>query len=116
MQFIIGVFNGSSLLTTQNLTQCRAIIDKHVVQNGLYIVNRTKEGDIYVALTTVFDITYHLYDINTHCYYGVLDGVDTLIKVRNAYTNPRNLIDNLVYNFGHIFDALRDGINWLKYG
>jgi len=63
--------------------------------------------------TTVIDMTYHIHTVNVNCYYGVLDGVWAIVDLKERFMDPRNLIDNLVYNFGHIFDATRDGVLWM---
>ena len=77
------------------------------------------EEDTFINIYNVFDqlllitkITQNLHPIAFHCWAAgenVWDHFYDIIAEQNGY-NPKNYIMNSVYNFGHIFDNIRDVI------
>jgi hypothetical protein len=100
---------------------CDKLLAEDFVTNAEDIVNMTgtivETEDFFENVYNVFDdlllvtkITQKLHPIAFHCWYA---GEHTykhfydVIVLDNGY-NPKNYILNVVYNFGHIFDAIRD--------
>jgi hypothetical protein len=67
----------------------------------------TKGVQIFKILRLVFDITYNTNIIAETCYKGLTEG--TLSVTRRAESlNTKQLINNIVFNFGRVFDSIRD--------
>ncbi len=91
-------------------------VDEHVIDNIYLIVNLTLEIDIYTMLERVIDITYHAHELAYTCYWSVKEAVLDVYETREMYLDPKRILVNTVYNFGHIFDAVRDMVLWFQNG
>ena len=123
LNFTMGFLNGTQITKDHTVKKCEMIIQDNFITNAEDIVNMTSviinEEDIFVNIYNVFDqlllvtkITKNLHPIAFHCWGAgehVYGHFYRIIVEENGY-NPKNYIMNTVYNFGHIFDNIRDVI------
>lgn len=103
------------------MQQCDNYVAVRAVQNVEKLINTTgmifDAPDFYKGVYLVFDwaliltkITSMLHPIAFYCWNGSEHTVNTfayIIKVKNGYTLKPYMM-NTIYNFGHIFDSLKD--------
>mmetsp|Transcript_13315 Transcript_13315/g.22619 ORF Transcript_13315/g.22619 Transcript_13315/m.22619 type:complete len:163 (-) Transcript_13315:88-576(-) len=109
------------MLKNEKVYVCDRLVAYDLVSNAEQIMNKT--GSITQASSSVestyefFDllllitkITQKLHPISLNCWDASVITYDYFydILVEQNGLNPKNYIMNSVYNFGHIFDALRD--------
>ena len=122
--FFRGYFIGSQIKDDQYINQCDKLLVKNLVNETLRLQNLTltifEQEDVFESIFYVFDvfllgtkIISQLHPIAFNCYNAgevtYLQYYNVLVE-ENGY-NPKNYLMNSIYNFGHIFDALRDA--WL---
>lgn len=109
MGFMRGYWNGTRTLVTNNMTKCENLVVTKWDQGASKLVNNTLDGNLFNAGWNLLDMIYNIHPITLSCYVGNKEGFWGLV----AYTYqlyPSAVIDNVVYNFGNIFDAFRDTI------
>lgn len=57
-----------------------------------------------------YDITYHVQDMTYSCYAALFEGYDQLLGYGDFVTNPSYLLTNLIYNFGLMYNSVKDVI------
>jgi len=67
-------------------------------------------------LEAALQVTYHAYDVSRICYYGFSNAYSAVVSQREAYTDPKNLMSNIIMHFGAIWDSVRDTIEWIING
>jgi hypothetical protein len=106
---------------------CENLVEIDFIENAEQIVNLTGviliTEDSYENIYNLFDnallvakITQQLHPIAFHCWGAGEDVYShfwSIIAEENGY-NPKNYIMNSVYNFGHIFDNLRDVVMYFN--
>ncbi len=65
---------------------------------------------ILVSFDTMIDITYNLYGVTYNCYYGSQEAVAQLLLYGDFVNNPSYITYNLVYNFGLMYNSIKDVI------
>jgi len=78
------------------------------------MVNRTREGDAFAVGWILLDMIYNIDNITVSCGIGIMETADGIQKLA-ALQYPSSVIDNFVFNFGDIFDALRNTILYLTH-
>jgi hypothetical protein len=120
-EFFTGFLNGTQILKTEETLVCENLIQRDFITNANQIVNMTgviiQTRDIFENIYNLFDnallvakITQQLHPIAFHCWNAgedVYAHFYDIIVMQNGY-DPKNYLMNSVYNFGHIFDNLRD--------
>jgi hypothetical protein len=120
-EFFIGFLNGTQIMKTEETFICENLIQIDFISNADQIINMTgviiQTEDIFENIYNLFDIsllvakiTQKLHPIAFHCWNAgedVFDHFYDIIAMQNGY-DPKNYIMNSVYNFGHIFDNVRD--------
>ena len=123
LNFTMGFLNGTQFTKDPSVQRCESIVQDDYITNAQDIVNMTSviwnEEDTFVNIYNMFDqlllitkITQQLHPIAFHCWAAgenVYAHFYDIIAMQNGY-NPKNYVMNSVYNFGHIFDNLRDVI------
>jgi len=61
-----------------------------------------------VTAESFFSIFSYLYPINFSCYYGFIEAVANVATYGGTLANPYTLYTNIVYNFGLIYDAVKN--------
>ena len=69
-------------------------------------------GDLYGAGFTLLDMIYNTHNITVSCYTGFAE-MGRGLSYYVTQLAPSIVMDNTVYNFGNIFDALRDVVLFL---
>ena len=120
-EFFSGFLNGTQILKTGETHTCERLIKDDFIHNANQIVNMTGviigTKDTFENIYNLFDnallvakITQQLHPIAFHCWNAgedVYAHFYDIIAMQNGY-DPKNYIMNSVYNFGHIFDNMRD--------
>lgn len=120
-EFTSGFLNGTQILKSDETFICENLIQDGFILNANQIVNMTgvifSTEDFYENVYNIFDnallfakIAQQLHPITFHCWTAgedVYAHFFDIIAMQNGY-DPKNYIMNMVYNFGHIFDNLRD--------
>jgi len=65
---------------------------------------------VFRAINIIIDIPYHFYDVNFACYYGVFEAFSTGSSFGNFVDNPKILLQNMIYNFGLMYNSMKDVI------
>ncbi len=105
--FTKGVINGTKTASTNNITVCeRRLIDKWE-KNALLIWNATLEIQIFKIGWGLLDMLYNLDTITQACYRSGREVVDNVSK-DVLLIDARTIIDNIIFDFGNIFDSFRD--------
>jgi hypothetical protein len=107
VSFARGALNGTRYLTTQNMTQCESILINKLDGNALKIANATVQLQFFKAGWAFLDMVYNVDPITQTCYRSVSEVVNGIIVNYNAL-EPRVIIDNFIYQFGKIYDSVRD--------
>ncbi len=116
VNFWRGLTEGSRLFKDDKMQNCEDVIDYHYVLNFYSIANSTVSQDLFSIMETVIDIIYHTHDLAYECYEGTLEAKEEFLAKKDVYTDPKNLLNNIVFNFGNIFDAIRDALVWFDVG
>lgn len=61
-----------------------------------------------VAIDIALDPVYHLADINYKCFIGGQEAYAQLLKYTIIATDPLTVLWNLIYNFGLIYNSIKD--------
>lgn len=65
-----------------------------------------------IAFDIFLDVPYHIYDINYSCYYGAFEAWAQMLNYTLFVYNPMILLWNLIYNFGLMYNAIKDTITF----
>ncbi len=111
LSFVNGFANGTTIADTPNYTLCY-----NAIQGIVIAINETEyefyaNDTIYGWLVTAesfFSIFTYLYPINFSCYYGFIEAVENVATYGGTIANPFLLYTNVVYNFGLIYDAVKN--------
>jgi len=120
-EFVTGFLNGTQIMKSEQTYICENLIKIDFLENADQIVNMTgviiQTSDLFENIYNLFDtallvtkITQQLHPIAFHCWIAGEDVYAHFFDIfanQNGY-NPKNYLMNSVYNFGHIFDNLRD--------
>jgi len=109
MGFMRGFVNGTKTATTQNMTVCQTKVETKWDAGATKLVNYTLDGHGFKVLETLLDMIYNLHNITISCYTG-LSEMGYGLKNYALQLQPSTIMDNVVYNFGNIFDAFRDDV------
>lgn len=107
VSFTRGIVNGTKTPTTQNLTVCEQRIIKKWNDNALKIVNYTLAGDLFKVGWALLDMIYNIDPIAQSCYKGFSESAMGIYGY-GTQLDPKTVMDNVIFSFGHIFDSLRD--------
>ena len=91
-------------------------MDTKVQANAVHWWNKTLELDFFDAADTFIDTVYNLHYLYVSCPEGYKLGWKSISAEKKMFLEPTNLMNNIIFNFGHIFDNLRDSIIWFEYG
>ena len=107
VSFTRGALNGTRSLTTKNFTLCENRLITKVDQNAQKMWNYTLDGQLFKVGWSLLDMMYNVDPITQACYKGFKEvGASTY---NNALLlTPRVFLDNIIFNFGNIFDSIRD--------
>jgi len=78
--------------------------------------NRTLEVELGQAMERLLDIVYNVRGIYNKCPEGYQQGYKSLKMREENFKDPTHYMDNIIFNFGMIFDNIRDSIMWFEYG
>lgn len=110
-----GIANGTSILGTQNATDCQDsfifIYDGVVESYEKAKSNFTLYG-MLLAFDLFIDVPYHLYTVNYACYYGTLDAWEQMVAYTYFVSDPMVLLWNFIYNFGLMYNAFKDVLTY----
>jgi hypothetical protein len=116
-----GYIKGSQIKNDQYIDRCDDLVVKNLVNETRRLQNLTltifSQTDPYEIVFYLFDVALlstkivsQLHPIAFNCYnageFTYFEYYNIIVE-ENGY-NPKNYIMNSIYNFGHIFDALRD--------
>jgi hypothetical protein len=65
-------------------------------------------GSFLVALDRFLTITYNADDLNLKCTAGYYEAIDQATRYSDFTTDPTYLLSNLVYNFGLMYNSVRE--------
>ena len=89
------------------MTKCEAtVVQKWDLGFGK-LVNNTLDGNLFKAGWSLLDMIYNIHPITQSCYVGMKEGFFGLFNYGQTLY-PSAVMDNVVFNFGNIFDAFRD--------
>ena len=123
-EIVRGFINGSQLIQDEYMQRCDELVAEELVNETIRLWNISltvfEQEDGFEAVFYVFDaallftkILSQLHPVTFNCFNAgetTYEHYYDIIVNENGY-NPKNYIMNLIYNFGHIFDAYRDA--WL---
>jgi hypothetical protein len=78
--------------------------------------NKTQTFELFPMLSLLTDVVYNTHNIVVACPTGVRTGWDSVVSREDKFTDPTHYMDNIIFNFGMIFDNVRDAIIWFEYG
>ncbi len=64
----------------------------------------------FTVIDSMFLLTYQTYDVSYSCYNGVIEAVMTFIAYGNFFTDYTLLTTNLLFNFGLMYDSVKDAV------
>ena len=73
------------------------------------MANMTFFGGVYAA-NNIIDAMYHIYNVCFSCYYGSIEAWNLVVQYAQFTNNPSFIMVNLVYNFGLMYDDLKDSL------
>ena len=109
MGFFRGFLNGTRTYKTNNMTQCESKVVSKWDKGVTSLINNTLDGNLFKAGWNVLDMIYNVHPITLSCYTGMKEGFNGLITY-GLTLYPSAVMDNVVFNFGNIFDAFRDTV------
>jgi len=116
MDFATGLYDGLQMQENAQMHECERLVDDKVQDNLILLYNHTLSYDIFKALDVLADIVYNAYGIYETCPIGFKQGFDSIALVEEKMKDPKHYMDNLIFNFGLIFDNIRDFYMWLQFG
>lgn len=112
MGLLRGFIEGTKTAVTKNMTVCQEKTEQKWDVGFERLVNKTVEGKLFDAGFALLDMIYNTHNITVACY----TGMNEMSLGLAGYTSelyPSVVMDNVVFNFGNIFDAFRDVILFL---
>ena len=73
------------------------------------MVNQTLDGDYISVGWTILDMIYNVNNITQSCGNGMQEVIQGLVSYYNSQY-PSNVINNFIFNFGNIFDSVRNTV------
>jgi len=61
-------------------------------------------------------VLHDLHSTSEFCYSAINEHLLELVLSKKYYTDTENIINNVVYNFGSVFDSVRDTYVWFADG
>lgn len=113
MGMLRGFVEGTNTAVTKNMTVCQEKTEQKWDLGLQRLVNKTLEADYFDAGFALLDMIYNTHNITVACY----SGMSEMGRGLADYTSklyPSVVMDNVVFNFGNIFDAFRDVILFLS--
>jgi len=107
--FFGGFLNGTGTLTTQNMTLCEKVVMINWQNNLVLIYNYTAGNEPWLAGWSLLDIIYNVDTVSRYCYTAIYEGALGLENY-GLQLYPSAIMNNVVYNFGDIFDSVRDSL------
>lgn len=80
------------------------------------IWNNTLEIELGDAFSGLLDIVYNSRGLYNSCPAGYIAGYNSIMLRQDTLKDPTHYMDNIIFNFGMIFDNIRDFIMWIQYG
>ncbi len=115
----MGFFNGTSVISTDNLTICEEKVVTMIESGNDTYINGIEYNYNRSNLTLLFDTvdaglytTYQAYDISYSCYYGAIEGASAAGTFGNWLNDPQIIMWNVVYNVGLVYDSVKDIITF----
>ena len=68
-----------------------------------------------VAFDIALDPVYHIADINYSCFLGGQEAYLVGLKYLTLFNNPLTILYNLGFNFGLIFNAMKEMVTFFSY-
>ena len=99
-----------------DLKQCEYLVEEKVQGNLQTMWNNTLEVELGEAMSNLLDIVYNTRGLYNSCPKGYIQGYESIKLRGEKFTDPTHYMDNIIFNFGMIFDNVRDFIMWIEYG
>lgn len=125
--FTQGFLNGTQMTKDKNVYQCERLIYEDIIGSANDIFNisgtmiATESGienvyNLFDLLNSATRILESSYPISVNCWEAGFVVSNHFVDVYegNNGLDPKNYLMNVVYNFGHIFDAFRNVYLFLK--
>ena len=64
--------------------------------------------DFFRVLYALYDMMYNTDIIVDTCSHGVVESTLKLVDLFSIFKTPKYFLENIIHNFGYIFDAIRD--------
>ncbi len=109
-----GIADGTKTPVTNNITVCEDRVSNSWDHNAMKLVNVSKQGDLWEIGWLTFDMIYNLDPITYSCWSGykeVVLGIEYYVS--QLYVSA--VMNNIVFNFGDMFDSIRNTILYFTY-
>jgi len=53
-------------------------------------------------------VFYYPYDVTYSCYFGAMEAIDNAVEVTGSVTSPLMVYTNIIYNFGLVYDSVKN--------
>jgi len=116
MDFSTGLYDGLQMEKNEEMHECERLIDDKVQDNLILLYNHTLSLNVFKALDVTIDILYNAHGVYIACPEGFKRGYESIVLETETLKDPTRYMDNLIFNFGLIFDNVRDFYMWLQYG
>lgn len=110
VNFVAGIFNATRTQKSDHINLCKKkVIDKWEV-NAYKIANYTLQGfQVFKIGWSILDMVYNVDSISDVCYKSGVEFVWGLYGYGDKL-DLRTAVDNVIFDFGNIFDAFRDTV------
>mmetsp|Transcript_10139 Transcript_10139/g.8935 ORF Transcript_10139/g.8935 Transcript_10139/m.8935 type:complete len:138 (-) Transcript_10139:18-431(-) len=98
------------------LKNCEYLIEVKVQKNLKTMWNNTLEIELGEAFSGLLDIVYNSRGLYNECPAGYRQGYESIQLREGKFKDPTHYMDNIIFNFGMIFDNVRDFVMWIQYG
>lgn len=116
VDFITGVYDGLQMEKNEPMHVCENLVDLKIQGNAELWWNKTLEFDFFKTTDLFIDTVYNTHNLYVSCPEGYKLGWKSISAEKHMFLEPKNLMNNIIFNFGHIFDNLRDSIIWFENG
>ena len=113
IEFLVGAINGTQTPDTKNLTTCQKKVITTWGNNAKLALNYTKSKNLWKAGWALLYMMYNIDSVTNSCLRSFEECGLGLYKYGTLLT-PDTIIHNVIFNFGDIYDAIRDVILFMQ--
>ena len=117
-EFIRGFINGTKIISTPSLGTCEnsfnKVYDNSVAMGNGFGKKNAKVVDYLNTLDILYDIMYKSDSLLNDCYNGAFEAGNTASNYGKMSKDPQYIAYNLVFNFGQMYNSIKDVALYFK--